>query len=128
MSAGIRVFKVTGRDQRWQHSSRCPNIFYALLKGTASVLNQTKTYEELVQKHSPEVANGLLANAINNALPNAGITSNDVAGFSKVTTALRTGEVDLAKTAEEANADAEAVSANILAGLTAKQKSTDEIK
>jgi hypothetical protein len=38
-----------------------------------------------------------------------------------VTTALRT-EVDLAKTAEEANADAEAVSANILAGLTAKQK------
>ncbi len=27
MSAGIRVFKVTGRDQRWQHSSRCPNIF-----------------------------------------------------------------------------------------------------
>lgn len=30
MSAGIRVFKVTGRDQRWQHSSRCPNIFYAL--------------------------------------------------------------------------------------------------
>nr|EKT8699907.1 hypothetical protein [Citrobacter freundii] len=42
------------------------------LKGTASVLNQTKTYEELVQKHSPEVANGLLANAINNALPNAG--------------------------------------------------------
>ncbi len=20
-------FKVTGRDQRWQHSSRCPNIF-----------------------------------------------------------------------------------------------------
>ncbi|MGP6802594.1 hypothetical protein ACTZO1_28115, partial [Klebsiella pneumoniae] len=25
-----RVFKVTGRDQRWQHSSRCPNIFYAL--------------------------------------------------------------------------------------------------
>ena len=96
------------------------------LKGTASVLNQTKTYEELVQKHSPEVANGLLANAINNALPNAGITSNDVAGFSKVTTALRTGEVDLAKTAEEANADAEAVSANILAGLTAKQKSTDE--
>ena len=98
------------------------------LKGTASVLNQTKTYEELVQKHSPEVANGLLANAINNALPNAGITSNDVAGFSKVTTALRTGEVDLAKTAEEANADAEAVSANILAGLTAKQKSTDEIK
>nr|ARQ20229.1 Tn3 transposase DDE domain protein [Klebsiella pneumoniae] len=31
MSAGIRVFKVTGRDQRWQHSSRCPNIFYALL-------------------------------------------------------------------------------------------------
>ncbi|MEF3565827.1 hypothetical protein V4S60_26295 [Citrobacter freundii] len=45
-----------------------------------------------------------------------------------MTTALRTGEVDLAKTAEEANADAEAVSANILAGLTAKQKSTDEIK
>lgn len=67
------------------------------LKGTASVLNQTKTYEELVQKHSPEVANGLLANAINNALPNAGITSNDVAGFSKVTTALRTGEVDQQK-------------------------------
>ncbi|MDV1995821.1 hypothetical protein RZR72_25070, partial [Enterobacter asburiae] len=27
-----RVFKVTGRDQRWQHSSRCPNIFYALRK------------------------------------------------------------------------------------------------
>ena len=98
------------------------------LKGTASVLHETKTYEELVEKHSVEVANGLLANAINNALPNAGITSNDVAGFSKVTTALRTGEVDLAKTAEEANADAEAVSANILAGLTAKQKSTDEIK
>ncbi|EFO3181595.1 hypothetical protein DQA24_28380 [Escherichia coli] len=22
---------MTGRDQRWQHSSRCPNIFYALL-------------------------------------------------------------------------------------------------
>lgn len=44
-----------------------------------------------------------------------------------MTTALRTGEVDLAKTAEEANADAEAVSANILAGLTAKQKSTDEL-
>ncbi|APM73632.1 hypothetical protein DKM48_27245 [Klebsiella pneumoniae] len=21
---------MTGRDQRWQHSSRCPNIFYAL--------------------------------------------------------------------------------------------------
>lgn len=35
MSAGIRVFKVTGRDQRWQHSSRCPNIFYALHIGSA---------------------------------------------------------------------------------------------
>ncbi|WP_218062390.1 hypothetical protein, partial [Enterobacter hormaechei] len=33
LSAGIRVFKVTGRDQRWQHSSRCPNIFYALREG-----------------------------------------------------------------------------------------------
>ena len=98
------------------------------LKGTASVLHQTKTYEELVQKHSVEVANGLLANAINTALPNAGITSNDVAGFSKVTIALRTGEVDLAKTAKEANADAAAVSANIIAGLKASQKSKDEIK
>jgi hypothetical protein len=57
----------------------------------------------------------LLANAINTALPNAGITSNDVAGFSKVTIALRTGEVDLAKTAK-ANADAAAVSTNIIAG------------
>jgi len=98
------------------------------IKGTASVLNQTKTYEELVQKHSAEVANGLLANAINTALPNAGITSDDVAGFSKVTTALRTGEVDLAKTAEEANADAAAVSKSIIAGLKASQKSEDEIK
>ncbi|WP_227630238.1 hypothetical protein, partial [Klebsiella pneumoniae] len=98
------------------------------LKGTASVLHETKTYEELVEKHSVEVANGLLANAINTALPNAGITSNDVAGFSKVTIALRTGEVDLAKTAKEANADAAAVSANIIAGLKASQKSKDEIK
>jgi hypothetical protein len=97
------------------------------LKGTASVLHETKTYEELVEKHSVEVANGLLANAINTALPNAGITSNDVAGFSKVTIALRTGEVDLAKTAK-ANADAAAVSANIIAGLKASQKSKDEIK
>jgi len=98
------------------------------IKGTASVLNQTKTYEELVQKHSAEVANGLLANAINTALPNAGITSDDVVGFCKVTTALRTGEVDLAKTTEEANADAAAVSEGIIAGLKASQKSEDEIK
>ncbi|CEJ66621.1 hypothetical protein [Citrobacter pasteurii] len=41
---------------------------------------------------------------------------------------MRTGEVDLAKTAEEANADAAAVSANIIAGLKASQKSKDEIK
>lgn len=53
------------------------------LKGTASVLHETKTYEELVEKHSVEVANGLLANAINTALPNAGITSNDVAGIRR---------------------------------------------
>ncbi|HGD7571240.1 TPA: hypothetical protein ACI7AD_004950, partial [Escherichia coli] len=96
------------------------------IQGTASVLNQTKTYEELVQKYSPEVANGLLARSINNALPNAKITPNDVAGFCKVTTALRTGKVDLEKTVKEADADAKAVSANIIEGLKTKQKSTVE--
>ncbi|EGK4718071.1 hypothetical protein IO978_004942 [Escherichia coli] len=96
------------------------------IQGTASVLNQTKTYEELVQKYSPEVANVLLARSINNALPNAKITPNDVAGFCKVTTALRTGKVDLEKTAKEADADAKAVSANIIEGLKTKQKSTVE--
>lgn len=47
--------------------------------------------------HNTRLANpnGLQENAINTALPNAGITSNDVVGFSKVTTTLRTGEAKM---------------------------------
>lgn len=55
--------------------------------GTASVLHQTKVYEDLVEEYSTEVADGLLAKAINTKLPNANVTPSDVAGFSKVTTA-----------------------------------------
>ncbi|EPV7326816.1 DinQ-like type I toxin DqlB [Klebsiella oxytoca] len=29
---------MTGRDQRWQHSSRCPNIFYALVAVSNAVI------------------------------------------------------------------------------------------
>uniref|UniRef100_UPI001F14D215 SLC13 family permease n=1 Tax=Klebsiella pneumoniae TaxID=573 RepID=UPI001F14D215 len=40
---------VTGRDQRWQHSSRCPNIFYALVVGVMSgFLSNTGTAAVLI--------------------------------------------------------------------------------
>ncbi|EMW12395.1 hypothetical protein EC2850750_5216 [Escherichia coli 2850750] len=39
---------------------------------------------------------------------------------------MRTGKVDLEKTVKEADADAKAVSANIIEGLKTKQKSTVE--
>ena len=63
MSAGIRVFKVTGRDQRWQHSSRCPNIFYALdthlfFEGELIDAATNKTVMKVVRKgEGKELAN-----------------------------------------------------------------------
>lgn len=95
------------------------------IKGTASVLNQTKVYEDLVEEYSTEVANGLLAKSINDALPNAGVTSNDVNGFSKVTTALRTGIVDLESTAEKAKSDAAEVTKNILSNIIKTPEETE---
>jgi len=80
----------------------------------------------LVEEYSTEVANGLLAKAINTALPNADVTPSDVSDFSKVTSALRTGDVDLANTAEKAKTDAAEVSKTILDGLKTLQKNTEE--
>jgi hypothetical protein len=96
------------------------------IKGTASVLNQTKVYEGLVAEYSTEVANGLLAKAINSALPSANITPGDVNGFSKVTSALRTGDVDLGNTAEKAKSDATEVSETIIASLKKSSSKTEE--
>lgn len=92
------------------------------VSGTASVLKQTKIYEELVEEYSTEVADGLLAKAINSNLPNANVTPSDVAGFSKITTALRTGSVDLSETADKAKSDASAVAHRIISNLKSPQK------
>lgn len=38
------------------------------IKGTASVLHQTKVYEDLVEEYSAPVADGLMAKAINDVM------------------------------------------------------------
>lgn len=98
------------------------------MKGTASVLHQTQVYEDLVEEYSAPVADGLIAKAINSVLPNAGITSAHVAGFSLVTAALRTGMVDLQQTASRAQEDANRVTSNLLREIkkTNKKKSNVE--
>lgn len=87
------------------------------VQGTAAVLHETKVYEDLVAEFGAPVADGLMAKAINNALPNANIVSSDVAGFSKVNKALRTGKVDLWGTADVAQQKAQQATQQLIEGL-----------
>jgi len=72
------------------------------VSGTANVLKQTKNYEELVKEYGKSVANGLMKKAINDAVPaSQAVSSKDVSAFAKVTEALRSHPVDVAKTTQQ---------------------------
>lgn len=87
------------------------------VQGTAAVLHETKVYEDLVEEYGAPVADGLMAKAINNALPSAKITQAHVEGFSKVTRALRTGAVDLQSTVGVAQEKAQKATKELLKGV-----------
>jgi hypothetical protein len=92
--------------------------------GTANVLKQTKSYENLVQDYGEPAANGLLAKAINNvAPPGQMVTDADVGGFSRVTQAMRSNPVNVQATADQAMAEASAVAVDWLSKLKEHEES-----
>lgn len=94
-----------------EHENKTPH-------GTANVLKQTKSYEQLVLVYGVAAANGLLAKAINNVVPPAhAVTDTDVGGFARVTRAMRSNPVDVQATVAQGMEEADAVVTDLLKNL-----------
>ncbi|PHM73014.1 hypothetical protein [Xenorhabdus sp. KJ12.1] len=89
------------------------------ITGNAALLRDATLLDELAEKYdSSEVASVLVSRAINNSLPNANTTPEDVASFSRVANAFRTGEVNIEETVEQAEQDAAQVVEQMIADAT----------
>ncbi|HGL3854426.1 TPA: hypothetical protein ACKE3U_003753 [Klebsiella aerogenes] len=86
----------------------------ARVKGTASLLNNTKALTDLVLEEGPEVGYGFVANEINRIMPSANISTYEVAAFHKVALCLYATDVNLKGAVETAKANAGAIANHIV--------------